>query len=95
MTEIKRNSYKGKEIAENFNWYRSNSSPVYSIYDFYGRPSGNKYKAFEYCRRQYEENEGVGGMYCLGHNSCFFSIGYMTKSGDIVKHTASYDYIVK
>lgn len=95
MTEIKRNSYKGKEIERTLNWYRTNSNPVHSIYDFYGSPSTAKYRAFEYCKNAYIENDGIGGMYCTGCNSCFFSISYVTKNGDIVKHTASYDYIVK
>ena len=95
MTEVKLNSYKGRTIERSFEWARKNGNTCNSIYDLYKSPSSAKYRAFEYCRNMYNELEGVGGMYYTGAGCQTFSIAYVTKNGDIVKHTASYDYIVK
>lgn len=95
MTEIKKNSYKGREIERSFQWAKNNGNYASSIYDLYKSPSSAKLRAFDYCANMYKELEGVGGMYYTGAGCQTFSIAYVTKSGDIVKHTRDYDYIVK
>jgi hypothetical protein len=95
MTEIKRTSYKGREIERSFQWAKNNGNYASSIYDLYKSPSSAKRRAFDYCANMYKELDGVGGMYYTGAGCQTFSIAYMTKSGAIVKHTATYDYIVK
>lgn len=95
MTEVKRTSYKGQQIEQSFNYAKHNGYIADSIYDLYKSPSQAKARAFEYCRNMYNELEGVGGMYYTGNGCQTFSIAYVTKDGSIVKHTATYDYIVK
>ena len=95
MTEIKKNSYKGREIENSFNYAKKNGHYASSIYDLYKSPSSAKRRAFDYCANMYNELEGVGGMYYTVAGCQTFSIAYITKNGDIVKHTATYDYIVK
>lgn len=51
-------------------------SSCYDIFEAYERPSYNKVRAWETCKKQCEEKNGYG-LVITGHNSSFFSAGFM------------------
>lgn len=51
-------------------------SDCFDIYEAYSRPSGAKVIAWHTCQKQCEEKNGYG-LKITGHNSSFFSAGFM------------------
>ena len=64
---------KTKKAISMINAY--NYASDYNIYQAYKKPSYNKVKAWETCKKQCLENNGKN-LKIIGHNSSYFSAGF-------------------
>lgn len=97
FTDLKSTTKKARGFIDSYNRALKNTDN-YDIFTFYGKPSYNKIRAWNYWKNIcYCENEDINGagLVITGGNSSFFSIGFIY-ADDLHKYlvyvTASNNY---
>lgn len=89
MITIKATTKKGKNFVNSYNGYNWYAD----IYDAYEKPSYNKIRAWNECKKQCEQENGRG-IVITGRNTCTFTAAWQTKEGLRVE-TAQNSYLIK
>lgn len=80
MITLNKNTKKSQSYIGSFN-YSSGKNESYDILTFYKKPSHNKIKAWEYCKKLATNNNGDNLHICCG-NSSVFSAGFTMVEND-------------
>lgn len=74
MNILNKNTKKAQGFINSYEYYNKKSSS-YDIETFYQRPSYNKIKAWDECKKLCNEHNGKG-LCITGGNSSYFSAGF-------------------
>ena len=80
MTVLNKNTKKAKTLINSYNYYHRKYES-YDILTFYQRPSSNKIKAWQQCKKLASKNNG-NDLHICGGNSLFFSAGFTVVEND-------------
>ena len=80
MTVLNKNTKKAKTLINSQNYY-NDKYESYDILTFYKRPSLNKIKAWQLCKKLASKNNG-NDLHICGGNYSVFSAGFMVVEND-------------